>query len=246
MESVMLRKIALCLAGSAALLTSGLAYAADIPGNRTTKAVLKLGLNGVKGTFEKHGDSDWYRVTLKKAQNYAFQAGLAEVGCVRLNLRNAKGKVLETARSDEAVDDGFEYRPNATKTFFVEFLAETCNGAHPFPREYHGHVAADARGDKTTGATIKVGQTIRGVLNWGHDPDYFRTKLDAGKTYTVSIESLEIQLSVLDSQGKVILSKFGSGHTKAEVKVPTGTYYIGITGDDDTGGSRYTLSLTGS
>jgi hypothetical protein len=87
-------------AGLLALAGGGLAspaLAADVPGGSGTKAVLQTGSAGVTGTFERRGDSDWYRLTLKGGQNYALRAPFfLDNLCAQLNLRDLNGKLLRS------------------------------------------------------------------------------------------------------------------------------------------------------
>lgn len=148
----------LALLAATTLLASGAFAAADIPGGKGTKAVLTTGPAGVEGTFEKKGDSDWYKVRLKGGQNYALSPSLTDnSNCLTLNLRNANGKILGSATSDSGADDGFEFQPEKAGTYFVEFLDKVdsggCTSPFPYPLPYRGDVTADARGDVMTEAT---------------------------------------------------------------------------------------------
>ncbi len=61
-------------AGAHAVAAAPAASAADIPANRSTRAVITLGPARFHGTFERGRDSDWYRVTLRGVRIYAFEA----------------------------------------------------------------------------------------------------------------------------------------------------------------------------
>jgi hypothetical protein len=79
-------------------------------------------------------------------------------------------------------------------------------------------------------------------MNWGFDTDYFRTRLEGGRTYTVSAHTVgEHTVSVVDTRNRVVARTFGN--ELAGVRVPaTGTYYVAVSVDEGTG--PYTLSLT--
>jgi hypothetical protein len=220
------------------------ALAGDIPGNRSTRAVLKIGPAGVNGVFERRGDSDWYRVRLRGGRNYAVHNGPNFEGCSLLNLRNAKGKVIGTdSGGGPAFDGGFEFRPARDGTFFVELKDRVCPEPS-YPSDYHAHVTADARGDPTTDATIKVGQTVEGRFHWGTDTDFFRTTLQVGTSYTATLDSsLEHNLGLVDSQGTVLFDEFMPGPRMFTVPA-SGTYYLVAACNDDNAFNRYTLSLT--
>jgi hypothetical protein len=238
------RVLGALLATAAILPTT--ARAADIPGDRTTRAVLRPGPAGVEGVFERRGDSDWYRVTLRGGQNYAFEFYADQ--CVAFRLRSLKGAVLRSASAGGTNDGGFEIRPARTTTYFAEFV--TCPPfffySRPFPSRYTGEVRADARGDRTTAATIRVGQTITGRLNWGLDSDFFRTTLQAGTSYTATAagNTGEYFFKLLTSDGMTIFNEYGFFDIQKTFTVPTsGTYYLVVDSADDNGGD-YTLRLT--
>ena len=244
------RRGAVLLLGLAGLGLSSAALAADVPGGSGTRAVLEKGWPGPTRTFERRGDSDWFRVALTGGQNYAFSVNVTNISgsCARLNLRNPSGQVLKSASSYEGGDGGFEFRSAASRTLFVEFKECSPSGAsYPasYPYGYRGSVAADARGDTTTKATIAVGGTANGINNSSNDADYFRTKLEQGKSYTLSAEiNSASSIALVDPQGKVLASGCCGGGFNG-VRVPaTGTYYVVVLGDDDSAVGRYTLGLT--
>ena len=207
------------------------AAAADIPGNRRTKAVVTPGPTPFEGVFERQADSDWYRVALKAGRNYGIEIS-SSYSCSRVNVRDPAGKVLaSTTFGHDEGSGGFEFRPATTGTHFLEFLDETtpatCDGDEGrFPGPYRGYIAMEVRGDTTTRATIAPGQTVAGLLNHFGDRDYFRATLDAGKTYTASVaSSSHASFAVFDpQQGKGIA---WGGSEPSRFKVPrTGTYYL--------------------
>jgi hypothetical protein len=233
------------VAGALGLTLLGLASAAgaaDVPGGTGTRATAKTGLAGVRGVFEKPGDSDWYRIALKGGQSYAVVASPTNRGCLNVRLRTAAGKVIDTAGSYQDNDDGFEYRPGADGTFFLEFK-DRIDCPNAYPAQYRGNVTADARGDPTTAATIAVGRTIHGYLNWGYDQDYFRTRLRAGVGYTATATiGTDSSLRLVDAGGKVLLSQ--SAGTPLRFTVPaSGTYYLVADASDDSAGNSYPLTL---
>lgn len=230
---------------AAAVLSAGAtpAPAADVPGDRSTRAVLQPGPAGVTGAFERRGDSDWYKVALKGGQNYAVASSSTVEGCQNVKLRRAGGTVIDTAGSYQDNDDGFEFRPAGDGTYLVEFkdLVSCPRDYRGYPGAYRGNVTADARGDTTTAAAIKVGETIDGVANWGYDRDYFRATLRTGESYSITTDRrIELYVMLVDAEGRVVedLDTGLSG-----VRVPRdGTYYVVVWSSDD-GGARYAVTL---
>jgi hypothetical protein len=223
------------------------AQAADVPGNSSTRVILKTGTDLRDAVFERRGDSDWYRVTLKGGQNYAFAVSsfATDDGCAKITLRTLKGTAVDSASANGGNDGGFEFRPASGRTYFVAFA--DCVGAADawvdYPNLYSGSIRADARADTTTKATLQVGQVVNGINNWGYDVDYYRATLSSDKTYTISFDrGPESYLSLISAGGRVIVN-YASGSVEG-VKVPaSGTYYVVVYGSDD-GGGRYTLGLT--
>lgn len=238
------RGLAGLLGLAAGLALSAPALAADVPGGSGTEAGFKTGPAGVRGVFERRGDSDWYRLALKGGQNYAFAAPFfMDRFCATLTLRDLNGKVLRSVSSGFGAFRGFEFRPATTRTFLVEFKDCSESGAR-YPVEYSGGVRADARGDTTTAATIAVGQTVAGLSNSGDDRDYFRTRLERGKRYTIRVDGGEPYLKLVDARDKQLYTDATGGHAElAGVTVPaTGTYYV-VVYQFDEGRASYTLSL---
>src|SRR3954452_10766688 len=106
------------LAGGLAafLLAAPAAWAADIPGDKSTKATITPGPARFEGVLDKAGDSDWYRITLKAGRNYAFES--ASFCDTRVVLPNAAGKVLKTSglASDNGDDGSSSGRPRRRAT----------------------------------------------------------------------------------------------------------------------------------
>ena len=232
---------------AALLLAAPAARAADIPGDKSTKATITPGPARFEGVLERQGDSDWYRITLKAGRNYAFES--ASFCDTRVVLRNAAGKVLKTSglASDNG-DDGFEFRSATTKGYFVEYLdanpAVCLEYGGPYPHGYSGNVAMEVRGDTTTRGTIAPGQTINSLLNWGYDQDFFRAQLEGNKSYTVTLGGpTGIMAWVVDPNGKIVAHGVGRYDPPAGFKVPKrGTYYVVVAGDDYANGP-YSVGL---
>jgi hypothetical protein len=174
-------------------LTGG-ALAADVPGNATTKAVLQLGLNYRTGLIDRPNDADWYRVQLVKGRHYAFQVSMAEplppryceggLGYVTLVLADAKGRVLALTSSGcdgGTVDGGFELTATRSGVHFARVSGPVREG-------YEFRAAVDAVNDTSTKAVLLVDKPVNGTLLFGHDVDYFRIHLVAGKSYALKLE----------------------------------------------------------
>lgn len=226
--------------------------AADVPGGKTTTAVLTTGGRGLDGVSEIANDSDWYKTTLRAGQNYAFS--VRADGCTVINLRNGKGKVLHSSKActtgKGGYDGGFEYLPGSAGTYFVELLDKA---SKKFPSKYHVTAIADAAGSiKTAAAVLEPSQVKAGELNWKNDTDFFPVDLTARNKYTLSVigyySTKNISLRLADKTGKFV-SGFNTLNKTvyADFSVAkTGRYYAVVTGLGNQVGGRYNIGLVGS
>lgn len=230
------------------VLAPQFARAADIPGNKTTKAVLATGGAGLDGISEIANDSDWYKVTLKAGQNYAMT--VRADGCTVINLRDSKGKALRNSQACQTsaggYDGGFEFMPTKAGTYFVELLDKA---SKKIPSKYHVTAIADAAGSIKTAATLAVGRTNKGELNWKNDTDFFAINLTKGSKYSLSVsgyyDAKAISLRLADANGKFV-SGFNTTKKTAYTNftVPkTGKYFAVVTGLGNKVGGRYNIAF---
>jgi hypothetical protein len=225
---------------------TGSALAADIPGNATTKAVLKLGLKYQTGLIDRVNDADWYRVTLVKGKHYAFQVDYAPPffsdTCyfdLDIVLADAKGRVL--ARSGAACgynDGGFELTIAHSGVHFVRVSGKNRGG-------YKLRAAVDALNSTSTKAILLVNKPVNGTLLWGRDQDYFRIHLSADKFYTLNFEETARcdlpSAELWDKSGNLILDSY-SGEV---FSVPTtDDYFVRVTDYDREYECSYRVSVT--
>src|SRR5688572_5063604 len=101
------RPVAVLLGAALPLLGSGsAAAAADVPGNTTTRATLRVTTTYMPGEFESVTDSDWYRVQLAAGVDYAVSGETRSGYGIRLNVRDAGGRVLRRVGGDGYTDVG--------------------------------------------------------------------------------------------------------------------------------------------
>lgn len=189
---------------------------ADIPGTAATRATLPRGADFTQNELERDGDSDWYRVELKKGTNYAFNADIEleppfpDDGYVslRLRLRDPSGRVLE---EDEA---------------------ET----------YDGY---DAAPDIRTAAEIEVGQTRDLSFFYGGDVDTYGVDLVGGRSYDFAANDSSIDVALLDANGEV-LARNPFGAIQGFEAPSTGRYFLRAEDEYGRSHSEYTLSVRGS
>ncbi len=235
-----------CLLG--ALLVPGVASAADVPGNTTSKARLMTGQNGY-GLMEVPNDSDWYRIDLKGGKDYGVAASRTTptVGPFSLvtRVRDLAGNVLKASDTVTGQWNGLEYRPPRTGTYFIEVL--DLGYYRDYPGRYRVMVTTDCRGDTKTTCSIRPGQTLQGTLNWGTETDNFRTVLKRGVAYTATLAlgpkpQPSVDLFLQDARGRYI----DQGDSPFSFKVPSdGTYFVQVSGAAGPDPVRYRLSLRG-
>jgi hypothetical protein len=227
------------------------AFANDIPGSSSTTAVLPISNQEIQGRFETAKDSDWYRVTLTKGQDYTV-SGSGAIDCCNaftVDLRDKTGKILASA--DDYIgraDAGFEFRAPYSGLYFVEYKQTTAGPPDNGPYGYGARVSTDCRAGTTTKCSIAVGQTIKGLLAFGYDKDWFRTTLTAGKSYSVKTNGPGGTLAyVMDATGHLV-----AGGTAATIHgfapSTSGTYYVKVsTTEPQPGngiGTTYSVALT--
>jgi hypothetical protein len=243
----MLQRTVCCaiVSGLTLAFGAGPASAADIPGNRSTKAVLKPGPR-YSGSSDFRGDSDWYRVNLEAKTNYAF--GIASDGaCTELNLRDAAGKVLRTGGSCvSGTEGGFEFQTAAAGTYFVDAkdLDAGIQDGHGYPVLFSLSFRRDCRGDFLTACALQPGETRHSSLASAVDEDYYRVKLDSQRSYTIAFKAGGGKDLVLIDRDRHIFASPGTFVPQSGIKVPkSGTYFVDVSSFDDSGGT-YTFRLT--
>jgi hypothetical protein len=239
-----------------ALIASGPAFAADVPGSVKTKSVVKVSdaQPTIKtGQFEFLGDSDWHKIKLVANHDYSFAAApgicntreeLAESHVI-LNLRNAKGKLIKAAGQTDCYPDddgpfyvGFEFHTSKAATYFLEYKQA---GPAPVPFPYRIIAAGDCRFDAKTLCTLAVGQSRKGFLTYQGDRDAFKTTLQAGQTYIITLfDPIDGQLTTAlhNSTGAIIQN--GGPFTPTT----SGIYFASVGTDADGGSFDYEVSLS--
>ena len=221
------------------------AQGADVPGGKQTGARLPLGPAFTAGTFERAGDSDWYRVTLERGRDYAFF--LDAVDSARLRLRDAGGRILPLKDAFDATEDdaGFEYRAERTGTYFVEALKDA--SADPAFKAYRLRATQDCQGDLPTTCTLAFGQEKQGLLTWSDDPDFLRVTLRKGQTYTVELNTTAAASLALRDKDREVVASASASDGVARIAgfraAYSGNYAVDVTGGDQPGGGAYRVLI---
>jgi Ca2+-binding RTX toxin-like protein len=206
---------------------------ADIPSGPRTTATLPRDPNFTYGVLETGGDSDWYRITLNRGVNYAFNGDVADptpddgTADIAFSLRDPAGRVLRTGRASEGEDfsGGFEFRPTRTGTYFVEVTGREAVG-------YNVRAAADAAPDLQTRASLAVGDTNEVSFFYAGDTDLYRVQLQRGRSYDFALDDEIGELAMLDGRGRVLAvgeepADFSDGLRIEGFRAPsTGTFFL--------------------
>jgi hypothetical protein len=235
------------LLASVAALPSGGASAADIPGDATTRATLKLGLRYTTGLIDRANDADWYRVRLVKGRHYAFEIESGRPGPVTCNefldlaLADGNGRVLRGARDVCSEDAGFELTIARSGVYFVRV-----SGSHRLGYILRG--AVDAADNASTKAILAVNKPADGTLLFGFDTDYFRIHLIAGKTYYIFVTEFQggcLTTAGVKDKSDNLLAGFFFDLEVGQFSVPaTDDYFVVVTDGDGDHGCPYRVSVT--
>ena len=193
----------------AATMLGTAAQAADIPGNNTTKATLAISTSLTDGDFETANDSDWYKVQLKKGQDYVVLLNAHGVSApAAVTLRDPAGQAQGSIGYDYYATVGFEYRASKAGTFFVDVKGSVDPDEPGTPRHYHVGVSFDCRDATTTKCVLEPGKTKEGTSVWVGDWDRFAVTLDAARRYdfvtTGAEEEDDCSEQLFDKGGKLL------------------------------------------
>lgn len=211
--------VALGLAGL--LAATSAVRAADIPGDKTTKATLPFGLGdfpgnpdgtGAKsGDFDTPTDSDWYRVRLARGTTYTtsiFEGGV--VACHKVELRDRTGKLLKSSPAGgEFLDPGIEFKAPYEGLFFIAARACGFDDEPPDGNGYSVRITEDCAADKTTDCRLVPGKTLRRFLVFSADVDWVKVALKVGQSYTFQAEDVDsllagLEVDLVDAKGGVV------------------------------------------
>ena len=251
----------------------------DLPDDATTTAVIELDTL-FSGEFDSGTDVDWIAIDVVAGETYVIdlfaQSFTREDGTVveaafdtLLGLYDAAGNLL--AENDDAEDDIVEGNDLNSR---IVFTAETTERLYIAASELDGELGGygvtvrvettvedDIPADATTEAEITAGSSFSDELNFTGDRDWIALEVEAGTTYTVSLDGEDFTredgtiatalgdpyLYVYDADGGLITSNDDAGpglfSLLSFVAVETGTIYLEAAAYRDAGAGGYTLSV---
>lgn len=244
------------LFATALALAAGDVFAADIPGGRSTRATVRVESNDDnRGRWEKGGDSDWYKVALKKGQAYYFSvSGGEEYWAIDVAARKPNGVLIGSDSISTAYygGAGVEIIAPADGTYYLEAKGEPQQPQTTTTSSGYGYgVFPDCAAGRNTTCQLRIGISQQRQLVTGWDFDSFKLPLAAGRSYSVEITSDKDNavLEILGPDGTVVATAGGGDRdvpARVDRYVPraTGTYYARVSSDDDEARHQYTIVAT--
>jgi hypothetical protein len=229
----------------------------DVGNDAATRARVATGRTAT-GELEYEGDVDWYRLSVRTGNRYRI--GLEGAGDGGLN--DPLLRVLDRDGNELAINDDAEGSLNSQLEFVPATNGEVFVEARAFSDGYAGRynlsVAAerlprDSVGNsRNTGRGIRAGQTINSALDFPHDTDWYRIRMEAGQSYRFTLESAgdsplgDPLLRMRDSSGAEVAMDDDGGdglNSYLEFTAPsTATYFVEARGYTDEATGGYTLT----
>lgn len=176
---------------AAGMVAAQVAAAADVPGDKSTRAILQLSPTFASYPFDAAGDKDWYRVNLTKGQDYhiGFSSYYTDG---KVTLRDSAGKALAAEFYGRYFNvsnaTGISFRAGYTGLHYVA-IADV--GEEPeeitYPAAYRFLVTKDCADDFITRCQLPQGKATPGVLTTGNDQDFFYAELQGNRTYVATM-----------------------------------------------------------
>ena len=237
--------------------------AADVAADTTTAATVAVG-GTATGEIESAGDRDWFAVTLEAGKTYQFDLEGYSADKGTLGNPHLRGIHDSSGVLIDGTTDSNSGRWNSSQVYF----AVTTGGTYYVEAsERNGsrtgtysltvtEIADDFFANTSTTATVVVGDTAEGEIEYSGDRDWFAVTLVAGKTYQFDLEGESTAKGTLgdpylrgihDATGTLIdgtTDDDGGDSLNSRVEftaVASGTYYAAAGASGDLTGS-YTLA----
>ena len=166
-------------------------YAADT----TTTGTVAVG-GSANGEIQFTGDRDWFAVTLEAGKIYQIELKGSSSGSSTLGdpflrgIHDASGTLIDGTENDDRTPSSNESRvaftPSAAGTYYIAAGAYT--GSIGTYQVSVTEVMDDYAAAATTIATVAVGGSATGDIQFTGDHDWFAVTLEAGKIYRIELE----------------------------------------------------------
>ena len=221
------------------------------------------------GEVEVDKDIDWFAVTLEKGKAYRIEVkgSPTEDGTLAdayiHGVHDAQGEYIGGTTNDDGGHDR-----NAKLLFIAPEAGTHYVAAGGFHSRYFERTGTyqvsvtelpdDFIGRTGTSATVTVGESAEGTIDYNGDSDWFAVTLEAGVSYQIDLKGVwnghgtlgnpEIE-GVHDANGAQVFDRYdwhsASGTNERRVFTPSegGTYYVNVTAEDG-GTGTYELSVS--
>ena len=171
----------------------------DHPADATTLGTVAVG-GSASGHVEKHGDVDWYSVTLVGGTTYRIdlEGRAAGGGTLRdphlRGIYDADGNPVPGASDDDGgvgLDSRMEFTPETSGTYYLAAGGEEATGDRwPTTVGTYTLSVVEATDDYPSDAVgaLEVGGSATGHIEKEGDYDWFGVTLEAGKTYLIDLK----------------------------------------------------------
>ena len=162
------------------------------------------------GEIDYEGDSDWFKVTLEAGTPYQVDVQGADTDDGTLpdphlqGIHNADGaKLSNTTDYNRGAGRNARtvYRPPASGTYYVavagfQSVGQTTAGRHREQLGTYTVTVADVTdgvpADTTTAATVTVGASMTGTVDYRGDVDWVAVSLTAGEVYRIELDGISL------------------------------------------------------
>ena len=241
----------------------------DVAADTDTTATLTVG-STISGEIEFGGDSDWFAVTLEEGKTYRFDlegrwpgGGASSKGSLThphlRGIYDASGVLIDGTADENS--GGYNssqvyFTADASGTYYVSASEHYGDGTGTYVLTVR-ELEDDFFANTSTTATVAVGGTATGEIEFTGDRDWFAVTLEAGKTYQINLAGWTTDKGTLpdpylrgihDATGALIADTTdddGGSQKNSRVEftaVTSGTYYVAAGAFDDLTGS-YTLTV---
>ena len=230
----------------------------DVASNVNTAASTVVGRSTL-GSTEAPGDADWYRIELEASQSYTIKlTGINGFDTLLEGIMDSTGSLISDTTNDDfgsgsSTDSQIDFQTASGGTYFISAKAYgTGVGDYKVDLVEKEVIKDDHDGNSSTKSSVLVDGNITGEIDFVGDEDWFSVNLESGTKYGIAINGS----GNLDSALKGVYSSSGAlqagsqddnGGTgldsyKDFIPASSGTYFIAVSGSQDTLGS-YTLSV---
>ena len=204
----------------------------------------------VSSALDVAGDADWFTVTMKAGETYAFQVLSATANPLQwgdLQLRDAQGNVLASFASFSGSPNTLAYTAGTTGTYFVT-VHDTSNDTGGYTLYNLGQDTV--RNNVSTTSQLVEGGQLVGEIDVISDSDWHRIDAQQGQTYTFTLSgdgsALELEntrLILRDAAGNIVREVWGAVSSITHTATTSGPLFLDVRGHDNSQFGAYVLDV---